>query len=156
MNKAQAQRVVLSRSSWFDAQLAIEAVRNGQAVGRLSTLQIRARVQKSFYELGAFVQQNAGLVLFMGLLLLISSSIGLKSVSFENNIENLWVERGGRLDQELDYVRKTIGDGFGNTNQILIQTPKNERNNILRPRSLLLHLELMKVATQVTVELFDM
>lgn len=49
-------------------------------------------MQSRFYELGAFIHRNAGKVLFVGLLLLITFCVGLKSASIETSVEKLWVE----------------------------------------------------------------
>lgn len=62
---------------------------------------------------------------------------------------------GGRLEKEMKYIRTTLGEGFGSTNQIVIQTPKATGANVLHANALLFHLEAMKVATKVTVEMFE-
>ena len=62
----------------------------------------------------------------------------------------------GRLEQELEYVTRTLGEGAGTTNQILIQTAKESENgNLLNAPSLLTHLDILKEATSVSVEIFD-
>ena len=48
-----------------------------------------------------FAQVHAGKVLFTGLLLLASLTIGLKEVRFEDRLERLWVVEGGRQRQPL-------------------------------------------------------
>ncbi|ESO92335.1 hypothetical protein LOTGIDRAFT_71238, partial [Lottia gigantea] len=58
---------------------------------------------------------------------------------------------GGRLEKELEYTRKTIGEGSGNSNELVIQTPK-KGTNILTKESLLLHLEAVKKATEISVK----
>ena len=99
------------------------------------------------------IQEHAGKVLFTGLLLLASLTIGLKSVVMEDKLEKLWVEEGGRLDQELKYVEETLGGGSGGINQMVIQT--GEDVALLTPESLLHHLDVLKAATRVTVEIGD-
>ena len=81
-------------------------------------------------------------------------SIGLKSVVMEDRIEKLWVEEGGRLDQELRYVEDTLGKDYGGINQMLIQTA--EDGNLLTSESLIQHLDVLKKATRVRVEMDDM
>lgn len=67
----------------------------------------------------------------------------------------------GRVEKELNYIKSTIGSssstdaGIGNSHQMIIQTPSDVGANILHPSSLLYHLEVMKVATQVSVDLFE-
>ena len=72
----------------------------------------------------------------------------------EDRIEKLWVEEGGRLDKELRYVEETLGKDYGGINQMLIQTA--EDGNMLTSESLLQHMEVLKKATRVRVEMDDM
>ena len=72
----------------------------------------------------------------------------------EDRIEKLWVEEGGRLDQELRYVEETLGKDYGGINQMLIQTA--EDGNMLTSESLLQHMDVLKKATRVRVEMDDM
>lgn len=53
----------------------------------------------------------------------------------------------GRVEQELNFIKKTLGEGISTTNQILLQTPFDKNVNILNTKSLLMHLELMQLAT---------
>lgn len=55
----------------------------------------------------------------------------------------------------MKYIRKTLGEGFGSTNQIVIQTPKSTGASVLHGNALLLHLQAMRVATNVTVDMFE-
>ncbi|RWS17150.1 protein patched-like protein, partial [Dinothrombium tinctorium] len=126
-----------------------------KATGNRSALWLRDKFQVNFYSLGCFIQRNAGKVLFVGILFLLSMCVGLKSVIVETNVDKLWVEVGGRLEKELDYIRKTLGEGFGNTNQLVIQTPKNLKSNILHPNALLQHLETIRAGINVTVDMFE-
>ena len=112
----------------------------GRAVGNQPGLWVRARLQEELYQLGRLVQQHAGKVLFTGLLLLASLTIGLKSVKLEDRIEKLWVEQGGRLDRELQYVEDTLGRDSGGINQMVIQT--SESGQLLSPESLLHHMQV--------------
>lgn len=64
-------------------------------------------------------------------------------------------EEGGRLEKEMKYIRNTLGEDFGSTNQIVIQTPKVSGANVLHPNAMLTHLQAMRVATQATVEMFE-
>ena len=115
---------------------------------------MRSRLQEELYQLGLLLQRHAGKVLFTGILLLATFTIGLKSVQLEDKIEKLWVEEGGRLDRELAYVEKTLGPGSGGINQMLIQTGKGG-SSLLSPESLLTHMQVLKKATRVTVEMDD-
>ena len=126
----------------------------GRATGNKPALWVRSRIQEELYQLGLLLQRHAGKVLFTGILLLATFTIGLKSVQMEDKIEKLWVEEGGRLDRELAYVEETLGPGSGGINQMLIQTGEGS-SNLLTPESLLTHLQVLKKATRVTVEMDD-
>jgi hypothetical protein len=109
---------------------------------------------------GAFSQRNAALQLFFGIFLLLAVAVSLKCAHFEPDLQRLWVPRPAFFepDPSLDYVRNTFGEPMGAANLILIQTPKEDRPdvNLLEPEALLLHLDVMRLATQVSVDLFDM
>jgi len=116
---------------------------------------LRSNLRRRLFKTGRVIQKHAGVVLFVGVLLLLTLSVCLKSATIETDIESLWVEEDGRVEKELNYIRKTLGEGIGSTNQLLIQTPRDPQANILHPESLLHHLEVMKAATEVTVDLFE-
>lgn len=127
-----------------------------KANGNKSALWLRATIQYRFADLGHIIQRNAANILFFAILILVTLGVGLKSVTIEQNVEKLWVEEGGRLEKETQYIRQTLGDGVGNTNQIVIQTPRANSGSVLHTNSLLLHLEALRVALTTTVDLFDM
>jgi hypothetical protein len=96
------------------------------------------------------------------------------AVYFQDRIEKLWVEAGGRLDTELQYVEETLGSAAGGVNQMVIQTLGGGGANggggayddgessgdgggsmLLTPDSLLRHLEVLRRATRVTVQRDD-
>lgn len=64
----------------------------GKASGNKSALWVRTKLQSYLHDLGFFIQKNAGKVLFVGLLVLITFCVGLKSATIETNVERLWVE----------------------------------------------------------------
>ncbi len=61
------------------------------------------------------------------------------------------------MEKELEYLSKTLGEGSGATNQLLIQTPAEDGrlSSVLSAEALLTHLEVMKSATRVVVEMDD-
>jgi patched 1 protein len=73
-----------------------------------------------------------------------------------SNVNQLWIEAGGRLENELLYTEKSIGekDTFA-YNQLIIQTPKNQNASILHSQALLKHLEIVKRAISVEVYVDD-
>lgn len=62
---------------------------------------------------------------------------------------------GGRLEQELEYTRKSLGEMESTTHQLLIQTPKDSDASILNSQALLKHLEVLKQATAVEVQMYE-
>lgn len=52
-------------------------------------------------------------------------------------------------------MKSTLGEGIGNTDQLLIQTPKDANANILHADALLYHLQVMQAATEITVDMFE-
>ncbi|XP_052257049.1 protein patched homolog 1-like isoform X2 [Dreissena polymorpha] len=142
------------RPSYVNAKAAYRQIRKGKADGNKHALWVRKHVQEYLYIIGIFINQHCGKVCFVGLLLLSLCCVGLKSVKMETDVEKLWVEEGGRLEEELTYSKDHIGAGAGITNQILIQTPKSG-NNILSKESLLQHRDALVKASQITVEMFD-
>lgn len=61
----------------------------------------------------------------------------------------------GRLEKELQYTKKALGEGYGGTNELLIQTPNEEGTNILTVQALKRHLDILMRVTNVSVDLFD-
>lgn len=61
----------------------------------------------------------------------------------------------GRLEKELEYTKKALGEGYGSTNELLIQTPNEEGTNILTVQALKRHLDILMKVTNVSVDLFD-
>ncbi|XP_075216920.1 protein patched isoform X2 [Lycorma delicatula] len=143
------------RTSWVDAALALAQIDKGKAEGRRTALWFRAKLQAHLFQLGCFLQCHAGKVLFVAILVLSSFCVGLKSAVVHSKVEQLWVEEGGRLESELKYAAAALGEPGGSTHQLLIQIPRDPGASLLHPAALLSHLEVLKVASSVTVELFD-
>eukprot|EP01048_Picozoa_sp_COSAG05_P018105 COSAG05_NODE_2588_length_2868_cov_8.486096_2_plen_171_part_00 len=72
-------------------------------------------------------------------------SLGLLSVEFEGRVNKLWVERGGRLDDELEYIGQHNGTraGEASRDQILITV---DQRGVLNEMVLDEHLWLLKLA----------
>uniref|UniRef100_A0A8C1EBI8 Patched 2 n=1 Tax=Cyprinus carpio carpio TaxID=630221 RepID=A0A8C1EBI8_CYPCA len=128
-------------------------VSQGKAVGQKAPLWIRARFQAFLFSLGCHIQRHCGKVLFIGLLVFGALSVGLRVAAIETDIEKLWVE-GDRVSKELRYTKEKQGEESVFTSQMLIQTPKQEGNNILTQEALLLHLEAALSASKVQVSLY--
>ncbi|XP_064605910.1 protein patched homolog 1-like [Liolophura sinensis] len=143
---------LLTRTSWVNAEIAYKQVKKGKEKGNIYALWVRSHLQTYLFSIGCFIQLHCGKVLFVGLLLLSLCCVGLKTAKIETNVDELWVEEGGRLEKELEYTRNTIGEGSGTTSEIVIQTPQSS-NTILTTESLLLHLQAVLEATKIQVEI---
>ena len=64
----------------------------GKATGNKAALWLRSKLQTELFKLGRFLQVHAGKVLFVGLLVLATFTVGLKSAVIESRVEKLWVE----------------------------------------------------------------
>lgn len=80
----------------------------------------------------------------------------MRVVDFVSAFDFVFVADGGRLSRELKYVVSHLGEGSGTTNELVLQLPKVSGTNVLTVQSLLLHLEALKTATRVVVDLFGM
>lgn len=146
---------VKNRTSWASASLARSLIREGKASGNETSLWIRAKLQAELFKLGSKIQRHAGKILLIGVLILGSLAFFNKNAHFETRVEKLWVEAGGRLEKELEYVEASLGIGAGATNEMIIQTPNQGFSSILTPDALLTHLEVLKTASKVMVERND-
>jgi patched 1 protein len=148
---------LLTRTAWTDASVALKQIKKGKATGNKASLWLRAKLQSELFKLGCRIQRNAGSFLFVGLLILGSFAVCLKSATMESRVEKLWVEAGGRLQQELEYVEATLGVGAGATNELIIQTPSDfeDSGSVLTSEALLTHLDVIKAASRVVVEKED-
>nr|XP_057924386.1 protein patched homolog 1 [Doryrhamphus excisus] len=142
------------RPSYCHAAFALKHISKGKAVGQKAPLWIRARFQALLFSLGCHIQRHCGKVLFIGLLVFGALSVGLRVAAIETDIEQLWVEAGSRVSQELHYTREKQGEESIFTSQMLIQTPKEEGTNILTQEALLVHMEAALSASKVQVSLF--
>lgn len=61
---------------------------------------------------------------------------------------------GSRVSQELRYTKEKLGEESVYTSQMLIQTPKQDGENILTQEALQLHLEAALAASKVQVSLY--
>ncbi|CAN8028623.1 unnamed protein product, partial [Ixodes persulcatus] len=96
---------LLTRTSWTDARTALRQIQKGRASGARWSLELRSRVQLQLLQLGRFVDRNAGKVLFVGLLVVASFCVGLKSAHLELDVNNLWVQSD--QDTTRDVIRTT-------------------------------------------------
>lgn len=82
-------------------------------------------------------------------------AVGLRAANLETDVEKLWVEVGGRVNQELKYTRQKIGEEAMFNPQLMIQTPREEGANVLTVEALLQHLDSAIRASRVHVYLYN-
>ncbi|KAL0850981.1 hypothetical protein ABMA28_006876 [Loxostege sticticalis] len=144
------------RTSWVDAALALSELEKGNIEGGRTSLWIRAWLQEQLFILGCFLQGDAGKVLFVAILVLSTFCVGLKSAQIHSRVDQLWVQEGGRLEAELKYTAKALGEADFSTHQLIIQTAKDPDASLLHAGALLDHLKVVHAATRVTVHMYDL
>eukprot|EP01043_Picozoa_sp_COSAG02_P071606 COSAG02_NODE_13156_length_1436_cov_3.915309_1_plen_335_part_01 len=115
---------------------------NGGGPPEARFVKMRRALNRSFGSLGAALARRPVLALptvLLGMLL----CLGLRSVRFEDRVNKLWVETGGRLDSELDYVEQFNGTAAGTASkdQVLITV---SRGGVLDEVVLNEHLVLLR------------
>lgn len=136
-----------TRPGWVDATLALEEVDQARATGDRGVLWVKSKLQEQLYSLGQSLDTHAGKVLFVGVLVIATFCVGLKSATFHSDIEQLWAQP---LDQEDSPPPEVLS-----THQMVIQTAVNPDASVLHTSSMLDHLALIKRATKVTVNMYD-
>ncbi|XP_051703119.2 protein patched homolog 1 isoform X2 [Oryctolagus cuniculus] len=152
---AAPDRDYLHRPSYCDAAFALEQISKGKATGRKAPLWLRAKFQRLLFKLGCYIQKNCGKFLVVGLLIFGAFAVGLKAANLETNVEELWVEVGGRVSRELNYTRQKIGEEAMFNPQLMIQTPKEEGADVLTTEALLQHLDSALQASRVHVYMYN-
>ncbi|XP_032585536.1 protein patched isoform X2 [Drosophila mojavensis] len=127
----------------------------GKARGNRTAIYLRSVFQSHLETLGSSVQKHAGKVLFVAILVLSTFCVGLKSAQIHTKVHQLWIQEGGRLESELAYTQKTIGEDASSTHQLIIQTAHDPNASVLHPQALLSHLEVLVKATAVKVQIND-
>uniref|UniRef100_A0A8D2N2M9 Patched 1 n=1 Tax=Zonotrichia albicollis TaxID=44394 RepID=A0A8D2N2M9_ZONAL len=152
---AVPDREYLQRPSYCDAAFALEQISKGKATGRKAPLWLRAKFQRLLFKLGCYIQKNCGKFLVVGLLIFGAFAVGLRAANLETNVEELWVEVGGRVSQELNYTRQKIGEEAMFNPQLMIQTPQEDGANVLTTEALRQHLESALQASRVHVYMYN-
>ncbi|XP_044129409.1 protein patched homolog 1 isoform X2 [Bufo gargarizans] len=145
----------LQRPSYCDATFALQQISEGKATGRRAPLWLRAMFQRLLFKLGCYIQKNCGKFLVVGLLIFGAFAVGLRAANLETNMEELWVEVGGRVSRELNYTRQKIGEEAMFNPQLMIQTPLENGANVLTTEALRQHLHSALEATKVQVYMYD-
>lgn len=104
--------------------------------------------------LGPIVQANSAQLILAAAVCLMGLCVAIKSAQFDAELSN-WIQRSGRIQTELNFVDTHLGEGAGSSGELILQTPLEPQANALRPEALVVHLEALATATQVTVDLFE-
>ncbi|VDM61959.1 unnamed protein product [Angiostrongylus costaricensis] len=143
----------------------------GKASGNKWALYMRSFIQKTLFSLGNKVHANAATVIVTVLMMFSICCYGLQFVHIETDIVKLWVAKGGRLDEELNFlsrIQSTMNDnesnagveivrenGLGGGYQVVIQTPEYAGQNILDRDPLLKHVDTMREIANFSIELHN-
>ncbi|VDL64866.1 unnamed protein product [Nippostrongylus brasiliensis] len=165
------KREFLKQPSWCDADLCLQQIKRGKASGNQWALYMRSFIQKVLFSLGNVVHANAATVICTVLMLFSICCYGLQYVRIETDIVKLWVAKGGRLDEELNFLSRiqstmnynktTAGsellreNGLGGGYQVVIQTPEYPGQNILDRDPLLKHVDTMREIASFSIELHN-
>ncbi|XP_040977372.1 protein patched homolog 1-like isoform X3 [Aquila chrysaetos chrysaetos] len=152
---AAPDREYLQRPSYYDAAFALEQISKGKATGRKAPLWLRAKFQRLLFKLGCYIQKNCGKFLVVGLLIFVAFAVGLRAANLETNVEELWVEVGGRVSRELNYTRQKIGEEAMFNPQLMIQTPQEDGANVLTIEAFRQHLDSALQASRVDVYMYN-
>ncbi|XP_075411620.1 protein patched homolog 2 [Tenrec ecaudatus] len=136
------------------APAARTSARQTPAGSLKAPLWLRAYFQGLLFSLGCGIQRHCGKVLFLGLLVFGALALGLRVAIIETDLEQLWVEVGSRVNQELHYTKEKLGEEAAYTSQVLIQTARRPGETVLTPEALSLHLQAALSASKVQVSLY--
>ncbi|XP_025196368.1 protein patched isoform X2 [Melanaphis sacchari] len=157
----QASVDLYVRTTFQDAQVARRQIEKGKASGRLCAVRFRAWEQKCLERLGRSIHRKTH-VFFLPLLLGLGVLLaGFKAFDKNSQFDQLWVESGGRLETELRYSESALGETESVIHLLVTQTakeatsPEVPQQRLLHKKALLAHLQLLKAASHVTVNLFD-
>ncbi|KAJ1350924.1 hypothetical protein KIN20_006844, partial [Parelaphostrongylus tenuis] len=165
------KREFLKQPSWCDADLCLQQIKRGKARGNKWALYMRSFIQKTLFSLGNKVHANAATVIVTVMMLFSICCYGLQFVHIETDIVKLWVAKGGRLDEELNFlsrIQSTMNNnesnagaeivrenGLGGGYQVVIQTPEYDGQNILDRDPLLKHVDTMREIANFSIELHN-
>lgn len=165
------KREFLKQPSWCDADLCLQQIKRGKASGNKWALYMRSFIQKALFSLGNKLHANAATVIIAVLMMFSICCYGLQFVHIETDIVKLWVAKGGRLDEELNFlsqIQSTMNynesnagaeivreNGLGGGYQVVIQTPEYIGQNILDREPLLKHVDIMREIASFSIELHN-
>ena len=130
-----------------NAKQAVEEIKAGNASGFLPPLYGRAAIESFFEFIGKLITAwppiIASVLLAIVIIVFALLCIGFVESHLETEVSELWIETGGRLENEIDYTEDHVDEGFSNTQELIIQLVKTGNLSA----SLYDHLQVLKAAT---------
>jgi len=138
-----------------DAKQAIKEIKAGNASGFVLPLYGRALVEKGFELLGKFITLWSPIMAIILLVIVIvvcfSCMGGFMKSELETDLNELWIETGGRLEREIDYTEAHFDEDFANTQEVILQLVHSDNFTA----SLYDHLQILRAATQFNLTIGD-
>ena len=138
----------------LDAEVALEEIRKGNATGSKISLWGRVLVEQSYEALGACIGSRTYVAAGIFTLTIIVCIVlafgpwGLSNARIETDETKLWVEKGGRLEKEMQYTNQYLHPDVQPTSEIVLHT--TTEGNFTA--SLLDHLEFLLQARALKVQ----
>ena len=138
-----------------NAKQAVEEIKAGNASGFLPPLYGRAAIESFFEFIGKLITAwppiIASVLLAIVIIVFALLCIGFVESHLETEVSELWIETGGRLDNEIDYTEDHLNEDFSTTQELIIQLVKTSNLSA----SLYDHLQVVKAATEITFRYGD-
>ena len=137
----------------LDAETALEEIRKGNAKGSKISLWGRVIVEQSYETLGMCIGSKIYVAVGIFILTIIVCLVlafgpwGLSNARIETDETKLWVEKGGRLEKEMQYTNQYLHPDVQPTSEIILHT--TTEGNFTA--SLLDHLEFLQQARALEV-----
>ena len=133
-----------------NAKQAVKEIEAGNASGFLPSLYGRAAIESFFEVIGKLITVQSPIVasVLFGVVVTVFAllCIGFQNGHLETDVADLWIETGGRLDNEIDYTEDHVNEDFSTTEELIVQLVKTDNLSA----SLYDHLQLLKAATEIT------
>lgn len=147
MQKSKEQEI----DCLLDANVALEEIRKGNAKGSKFSLWGRVFVEKSYETLGGCIGSGVPYtsigIFTLTLIICLFLVYGLRNARIETDETKLWVEKGGRLEAEMQYTNRYLHPDAQPTNEIILHT--TTEGNLTA--SFLDHLEFLQKAKALKV-----
>lgn len=104
-----------------------------------------------FYTLGTVVARFPSVFVAVGIVTTVALATGLIDPPFESDLDDLWIEEGGRLDNERDYTDSHEIPGTRTTTELWTTIAQPE-GNVLTSEVLTDHLEAARSLYEMTIE----